>query len=88
MVTKSTNFPAKQKVPGYKQVEADNGQTIVKPSTFLQRDAVINVFNEKGTVKHSTPVTIGELKEPKTTGIKMRGSGAATRGFMSRGPMA
>ena len=24
----------------------------------------------------------------KTTGIKMRGSGAATRGFMSRGPMA
>jgi hypothetical protein len=25
---------------------------------------------------------------PKTTGIKQRGSGAATRGFMSRGPMA
>ena len=24
----------------------------------------------------------------KTTGIKMRGAGAATRGFMSRGPMA
>jgi hypothetical protein len=24
----------------------------------------------------------------KTTGIKMRGSGAATKGFMSRGPMA
>lgn len=23
----------------------------------------------------------------KTTGIKMRGSGAATKGFMSRGPM-
>jgi hypothetical protein len=38
--------------------------------------------------KHSTPVTIGPLKEVKTTGIKMRGAGAATRGFMSRGPMA
>jgi hypothetical protein len=25
---------------------------------------------------------------PKTSGIKMRGSGAATRGFMCRGPMA
>lgn len=25
--------------------------------------------------------------EPKTTGIKMRGSGAATKGYMSRGPM-
>jgi hypothetical protein len=24
----------------------------------------------------------------KTTGIKMRGAGAATKGFMSRGPMA
>jgi hypothetical protein len=24
----------------------------------------------------------------KTSGIKQRGSGAATRGFMSRGPMA
>tara|TARA_R110000868_G_scaffold25102_3_gene98008 strand:- start:4381 stop:4641 length:261 start_codon:yes stop_codon:yes gene_type:complete len=24
----------------------------------------------------------------KTSGIKMRGSGAATKGFMSRGPMA
>jgi hypothetical protein len=35
-----------------------------------------------------TPVTIGPLKETKTTGIKMRGAGAATRGFMSRGPMA
>jgi len=25
---------------------------------------------------------------PKTSGIKMRGAGAATKGFMSRGPMA
>jgi hypothetical protein len=26
--------------------------------------------------------------EPKTTGIKMRGTGCATKGVMSRGPMA
>ena len=26
--------------------------------------------------------------EPKTTGIKQRGAGAATKGFTSRGPMA
>ena len=26
--------------------------------------------------------------EPKTTGIKMRGTGCATKGLMSRGPMA
>jgi hypothetical protein len=28
------------------------------------------------------------IAEPKTTGIKMRGTGAATKGVMSRGPMA
>ena len=30
----------------------------------------------------------GYSPEAKTTGIKMRGTGAATKGVMSRGPMA
>ena len=59
-----------------------------KMSKDLQDCAAINVFNEKDVVKHSTPVTIGKLKEEKTSGIKMRGTGAATKGTMSRGPMA
>ena len=29
-----------------------------------------------------------EYPAPKTSGIKMRGTGAATKGTMSRGPMA
>jgi hypothetical protein len=29
----------------------------------------------------------GNYKEPKTTGIKIRGTGAATKGTMARGPM-
>ena len=33
-------------------------------------------------------VTRNEQPGAKTTGIKMRGAGAATKGFMSRGPMA
>jgi hypothetical protein len=39
-------------------------------------------------------VTIGNISKSagdekvKTTGIKMRGTGAATKGLMSRGPMA
>jgi hypothetical protein len=33
-------------------------------------------------------VTRNEQPGVKTTGIKMRGAGAATKGFMSRGPMA
>jgi len=34
-------------------------------------------------------VSIGnKTREPKTTGIEVRGSGAATKGRMARGPMA
>ena len=33
-------------------------------------------------------VSIGMNDEVKKDGIKMRGAGAATKGFMSRGPMA
>ena len=38
-------------------------------------------------------MTVGNINnssggEPKTSGIKMRGTGAATKGVMSRGPMA
>jgi len=33
-------------------------------------------------------VTRNEQPGTKTTGIKMRGTGAATKGVMSRGPMA
>lgn len=29
-----------------------------------------------------------DFAEPKTTGIKIRGTGAATKGVMARGPMA
>ena len=33
-------------------------------------------------------VSYGVDMEPKTTGIEMRGAGCATKGRMSRGPMA
>ena len=32
-------------------------------------------------------ISKGNYKEAKTTGIKMRGAGAATKGTMCRGPM-
>jgi len=32
-------------------------------------------------------ISKGNYKATKTDGIKMRGAGAATKGFMSRGPM-
>lgn len=33
-------------------------------------------------------ISKGNYKEPKTSGIKIRGTGAATKGVMARGPMA
>lgn len=36
----------------------------------------------------SGPVGKGNFKPEKTTGIKIRGTGAATKGLMARGPMA
>jgi len=32
-------------------------------------------------------ISKGNYKEAKTTGIKIRGTGAATKGVMARGPM-
>jgi hypothetical protein len=45
----------------------------------------------KMTCKTATPrVSAGDpgANDVKTTGIRMRGAGAATKGVMSRGPMA
>ena len=41
-------------------------------------------------IKEPVPngVSYGRSGEAKTSGIKMRGAGAATKGVMSRGPMA
>ena len=33
-------------------------------------------------------ISNGQIQGPKTSGIKIRGTGAATKGTMARGPMA
>jgi len=68
--------------------EKQAANVVPKMSKSLQNATAVKVFNEKDVVTHSTPVTIGKLKEEKKDGIKMRGTGAATKGLMSRGPMA
>jgi hypothetical protein len=47
----------------------------------------------KGSAANKVNMTVGNISsdaapEPKTTGIKIRGTGAATKGTMARGPMA
>jgi hypothetical protein len=52
-------------------------------------------MNKKPTKMQPTPAPKVDLKnsgypekDVKTTGIKIRGTGAATKGVMARGPMA
>ena len=60
-----------------------SGQTAKKP--FAMEKTVMDA-----DLKDPVPngVSYGRSGEPKTSGIKMRGTGAATKGVMSRGPMA
>ena len=53
------------------------------PNTLLAKQST-------PSVKNVARVSLGDPASDavKTTGIKMRGAGAATKGFMSRGPMA
>ena len=60
-----------------KEVNVNNA---IKNKTGAQRMDEMNVS--------VAGVSKGNYKPTKTDGIKMRGAGAATKGFMCRGPMA
>ena len=77
--------------------EVGSAAVYAKPHTMTGK--AVSAANNPGKGENrSKPenldVSLGAISksagdEPtKTTGIKMRGAGAATRGFMSRGPMA
>ena len=61
-----------------------NGKAL-KMSNNPGKDSSISSLN---TMKMSVGVINNGESQTKTTGIKMRGTGAATKGVMSRGPMA
>ena len=61
-----------------------NGKALVM-STNPGKDSSISSLN---TMKMSVGVINNGENPTKTSGIKMRGTGAATKGLMSRGPMA
>ena len=64
-------------------VKSDNNGSYRPDPNTLKADQ----FLPGGT---PTPrVSLGDrVREPKTDGIKIRGTGAATKGVMARGPMA
>ena len=65
-----------------------------KPHTMSGKPVSINDVGipvKMPTRKNWTPmdgVSLGTNDEVKTSGIKIRGTGAATKGVMARGPMA
>jgi hypothetical protein len=78
-----------------KQNGKEVGQAAVyaEPHTMDAKKVTAQVPEKTGT-QYTNEMNIaggvvskGNYKEPKTTGIKIRGTGAATKGTMARGPM-
>jgi hypothetical protein len=82
----------------HKSMGKENGPAEVYAQPHTMKGASLDIEDDVGlpvkmpTRKNWTPlngqVSIGNMDEVKTSGIKIRGTGAATKGVMSRGPMA
>ena len=74
--------------------EVGDAAVYAKPHTMAGKSMNINDYGVKPTLhrkKNWTPmegVSMSSNDEVKTSGIKIRGTGAATKGVMARGPMA
>ena len=74
------------------------GDAAVYATPHTMTGKVVTASENPGSGKNmsradTVEMTVGNINkssggEPKTSGIKMRGAGAATKGVMSRGPMA
>ena len=75
--------------------EVGDAMTYAVPHTMTGKPAPIQEAGVSDNKKYlrDTNVSVANSRSndypaPKTSGIKMRGTGAATKGLMSRGPMA
>jgi hypothetical protein len=77
--------------------EVGSASTYAKPHTMTGKSLKIssNPGKEPNRSKlENYDVSVGNIsksagdEQPKTSGIKIRGTGAATKGVMARGPMA
>ena len=73
--------------------EVGDASVYAQPHTMTGTTVKAEVKNEAGSnVMKEMNISAGNIskgnyKEPKTSGIKIRGTGAATKGVMARGPM-
>jgi hypothetical protein len=78
--------------------EVGDASVYAKPHTMkgkeLSKADLGNGYSAEPTVANKMNASVGNINrdgynpEPKTSGIKVRGTGAATKGLMARGPMA
>jgi hypothetical protein len=76
--------------------EVGDAAVYAKPHTMSGKEVKASTNPGSGpdhSDANTVNMTVGNINRrpapaAKTTGIKMRGAGAATKGFMSRGPMA
>jgi len=74
--------------------EVGNASVYAQPHTMTGKSVKAGVKNETGAnVMNEMNISAGNIskgnyKAEKTSGIKIRGTGAATKGLMARGPMA
>jgi len=66
------------------EMYAKNGTSVANGE-----NAVVNTGNEMDSLRIAVAgISKGNNRPTKTDGIKIRGTGAATKGIMARGPMA
>ena len=74
--------------------EVGSASVYAKPHTMsgkevtTAQDAVVKKGNQSNELRPSIGNIFISQPETKTSGIKQRGHGAATKGYTSRGPMA
>ena len=77
--------------------EVGPASTYAKPHTMSGKAVTVEAQPGKGPVRNSSDtvdMSVGNIDKSrgehaaKTSGIKIRGTGAATKGVMARGPMA
>ena len=82
------NLPASS----YAEPHTMSGKTLSKSDMGVEYMTDPNTMRADESMPGGMParrVSIGNITaEPKTDGIKIRGTGAATKGVMARGPMA
>ena len=77
--------------------EVGDGKVYAKPHTMTGKATTVSTnpgFPPNRSKADTVNMSVGNISKSagdqpvKTSGIKMRGAGAATKGVMSRGPMA